>query len=148
MASNQGDDSGSKPPSAAELYGRAGDNPLTKHGGSSEGLEPGSEHACYGVRAGNQGVAMLDVRFMGGDRRALGYSFLVDVQFDRSGTITATFTGHTLTIEGRHLEVVYVALSEMRLWWVKPAPHLADMTDEVPDGEPFIERLAVEATGR
>ncbi len=107
--------------------------------------EPGEvvdARRAYSVVRGRRGqVLMLELRFMNGNRMALGYPYLVAVEFDASGTIVLEFSGRNVTIEGINLGPVYGALVNHSVGYLQ---ELDEERDAVSEGEPFIQGITVE----
>jgi hypothetical protein len=110
--------------------------------------EPGERvegHKAYSVIRGPRGqVLMLELRFMNGNRLALGYPYLVAVEFDASGTIVLQFSGRVVTVEGIGLGPVYSALLDHRVGYLQELDAERDSVDE---GEPFIQAIKAETVG-
>ncbi len=97
--------------------------------------------ACGSVLSGKQGhEVMLDLRFRTGDRKALSYSYLVSVEFDRSKGVTLEFTGHRVEIRGRNLEDVYQRLLFHRAGFIAESD--VGISDEAAQ-EPVIQDIKV-----
>lgn len=82
---------------------------------------------------------MLDLVQRDGTRTALSYSYLVSIRFEAGGALTLEFVGHTVTISGRNLEPVYIALKG------HTAQRIAESASEFDDGkaEVFVETIDI-----
>ena len=107
--------------------------------------EPGElveERRAYSVIRGRRGqLLMLEFRFANGNRTALGYPYLVGVDFDLSGVLVLQFSGRTVTVEGSNLLPVYEALLNHAVGYLQ---ELDAERDTVTEGEPFIQGMKVE----
>lgn len=110
--------------------------------------EPGElvdERRAYSVIRGRRGqLLMLEFRFANGNRMALGYPYLVGVDFDLSGSLVLQFSGRVVTVEGSNLLPVYQALLNHSVGYLQ---ELDAERDAVTEGEPFIEGIKVEMVG-
>jgi hypothetical protein len=77
---------------------------------------------------------MLEIRFKDGRRRALGYAWLHDVEFDPSAGMTLHFGGRKVKITGRNLNrelkpsiCLFDAIVRHRVPWVQEAAAPAAM---------------------
>jgi hypothetical protein len=102
----------------------------------STGEEPVDSLDDLGAFAALRGIhdraLMLELRHKDGRRRALGYAWLHDVQFDPSNGITLYFGKTKVTIEGRNLNTeirpgvrLFECIIRHRVPWVQEADEAA-----------------------
>ncbi len=110
--------------------------------------EPGElveERRAYSVIRGRRGqLLMLEFRLANGNRMALGYPYLVGVDFDLSGVLVLEFSGRTVTVEGSNLKPVFEALQNHAVGYLQ---ELDAERDQMEEGEPFIQGITVERVG-
>lgn len=100
------------------------------------------ERRAYSVIRGRRGqLLMLEFRFANGNRMALGYPYLVGVDFDLSGLLTLQFSGRVVTLEGSNLLPVYQALLNHSVGYLQ---ELDAERDTMTEGEPFVQGIKVE----
>jgi hypothetical protein len=130
--------------SALERFKRQASGPVPELVVSdTEAGEQIEERRAYSVVRGRRGqVLMLELRFMNGNRLALGYPYLVAVEFDLSGIITLQFSGRVVTVEGVNLGPVYMALLNHSVGYLQEQDAERDVMQE---GEPFIEAIRADA---
>ncbi len=58
---------------------------------------------------------MLELRMASGNAKALAYGYLVAMDFDPSQGIVIDFTGYKVTLKGRHLRPLFMALAAHRV---------------------------------
>ncbi|MEM8667414.1 MAG: hypothetical protein AAGG48_07860 [Planctomycetota bacterium] len=61
---------------------------------------------------------MLEFRWKDGSRRAIGYSYLVGIEFDNSSQIKIEFVGHSVKLRGRRLNDLFRRLMSHRVSFV------------------------------
>jgi hypothetical protein len=84
---------------------------------------------AFGLLRGTHDRAlMLELRFKDGKRRALGYAWLHDAEFDPSEGITLHFGGRKVKISGRNLNAeirpnvrLFQAIVRHRVPWIQEA---------------------------
>lgn len=105
---------------------------------------PVESSGCYGVRRSASGLSvMLDLRFQSGDRRALPYSHVYDVQFSEGKKITIALSEVTVEITGRRLTTIYERLVDQRLAWVQEKDRMDEFAEDSGD-DPVIDAIRVE----
>jgi hypothetical protein len=114
--------------------------PAVPAASEEEGAEERAE--CFGFMLANRQAIMLDLRQVKGDRKALGYSYLVSVDFDGGGCIVLHFTDCKVKVEGTNLLPLFRRLVLHRVSYIKvlEAMHAAAMADT----EPVVEAITVE----
>lgn len=85
---------------------------------------------------------MLDIRPRNKARLALPYTALRKVEYDPDANppLTITFSSHVVTVEGRHLESLYLAVVGQR---AQAIVEQNPRHDEEPDGVVWIESLRI-----
>lgn len=85
---------------------------------------------------------MLDIRPRNGARLALPYTALRKVEYDPDAMppLTITFSSHVVTVEGRHLESLYLAVVGQR---AQAVVEQNPRHDEEADGVVWIESLRI-----
>lgn len=110
--------------------------------------EPGElveERRAYSVIRGRRGqLLMLEFRLANGNRMAMGYPYLVGIDFDLSGVLALQFSGRTVTVEGSNLMPVFEALLNHAVGYLQ---ELDAERDQMEEGEPFIQGITVERVG-
>lgn len=67
------------------------------------------------ISADRQQKLMLELRLRSGNAKALAYSYLVAVDYDKSGGITMDFSGWDVTLGGKNLESLFSGLVAQRV---------------------------------
>ena len=70
-------------------------------------------------RVGAKPLLAVTFRFINGDSKSFQYSHLYSVDFDRSGTITLTFSGHSVKLTGRNLDALATRLEDHKRRFVQ-----------------------------
>src|ERR1700679_2545311 len=74
-------------------------------------LEPVEENRAFSIlSADRQHKLMVEFRLLGGNAKALAYSYLVAADFDPTVGIRLDFSGYTVAITGRNLRGLFDAL--------------------------------------
>ncbi len=96
---------------------------------SAEEVGVPDDLGAFGLLRGlHERALMLELRFKDGRRRALGYAWLHDAEFDPSEGITLHFGGRQVTISGQKLNAevrpnvrLFQALVAHRVPWISEA---------------------------
>jgi len=79
-------------------------------------FEPEATDAAYSIlSADRQRKVMVEFRLLGGNAKALAYSYLVALDIDPSDAIRMDFSGYTVTISGRNLRSLFEGLVSQRV---------------------------------
>ena len=65
-----------------------------------------------------------------GNMRALGYSYLIGLDFDPSKALVMEFTGRTVTLTGRNLMPIFKALAAHKVVWIREADPLSEPPED------------------
>lgn len=104
--------------------------------------ERAEERKCYSRIRGRRGqLLMIEFRLRNGDCWALEYSYLAGIKFDKSGVLVLKFSGHTVTIEGTRLRLIYAGLLDHAIGYVQ---EIDEERETALEGEPFVESIVVE----
>ncbi len=76
------------------------------------------ESECFGVESVRNLPACLDLRFLDGTRKAIPYSYILEIDYDPSGEIKITCSEKEVTIKGWNLEKLYDYLAKYRVRFV------------------------------
>jgi hypothetical protein len=120
----------------AELYGRRG-GPSPGEAATAAPLlaEPDEEQVedapAFGQLRGLRAQAvMLELRLKTGDLKAIGYSYLVGVDYNPGVGIVIDFTGHKVNVTGRNLLPIFNALVRHRVTYIREFDASADLAEE------------------
>lgn len=83
---------------------------------------------------------MLDFRTRGGDATGIAYSYLQTVRHNPSVGLMLSFTTHLVTLHGRNLGELYLALLDQAVQRIEEQGE----HDEEPEGAPVVSRLRIE----
>ena len=83
---------------------------------------------------------MLNLQWPAGDCKALGYPYLVEVDFNPSKAITLTFTNTKVILKGRNLTIGYEALIKHRVDTIR---EINEKRKELPETETVINEITV-----
>jgi hypothetical protein len=93
--------------------------------------EDGAEgYQAYKTGGDHRFEVMVTFRFHNGNLRALGYSYLVGLDFDPSKNLVLEFTNRTVTITGRNLTPLFKALAAHKVMWICEADPLSEPTED------------------
>ncbi len=85
------------------------------------------------VSADRHRKVMLELRLLGGNSKALAYSYLVAITFDPSHGIQMDFSGYTVTITGRNLRPLFDGLVSQRVAVVRETDSLQAEATAAPE---------------
>ncbi len=93
------------------------------------------EDAAEGYQAFKTGgdqrfEVMVTFRLKQGNFRALGYSYLVGLDFNPSKQLVMEFTSLKVTITGRNLTPLFKALAAHKVMWIWEVDPLAEPTED------------------
>ncbi len=86
--------------------------------------------------------AMLEIQFKTGDRSAFAYHTLGRAEFNPSAGITLAFSDLVVTLKGRCLDTLFVAIRQQQAVWVCESDRAT--CDLVPAAVPLVESVTVE----
>jgi hypothetical protein len=88
-------------------------------------FEPEATDAAYSIlSADRQQKRMVEFRLLGGNAKALAYSYMVAAEFDPSEGIRLDFSGYAVTITGRNLRSLFEGLVAQRVAVVRQMDEL------------------------
>lgn len=85
--------------------------------------------------------ALLDLWFESGNQRAISYSHLYDVQFDRSTGLVLAFSEHEVVVEGHCLDQLYRDLKRHRVVYIWEASE--QDSNLATDSQPLVTGITV-----
>jgi hypothetical protein len=86
--------------------------------------------------------AMVEFRFLGGNAKALAYSYLIGIDFDPSVGVVLDFSQYRVTLRGRNLRPVFENLAAHRVAFVRESdPLQAEAT--AAEGETVVTAIEV-----
>lgn len=97
--------------------------------GLPEPEEPADPFSMVNL-ARRQPQIMLVLRKKDGNCKALGYSYLVGIDFDPSEHVVLEFTGHKVTIRGRNLLPLFKGLVAHKIGLVQEVDERTDASEE------------------
>ena len=102
------------------------------------------EYRAFGHTSENSSgqSVMLELRWKDGRRKAIGYSYLVGVDFDNSSEIRLEFVGHRITVIGRRMAELFRRLVAHRVSFIQEIDPLH--AAEFPDDRPVVTEIRVE----
>ena len=86
---------------------------------------------------------MLELRKLNGNRKALGYSYLLGIDFDPSTGLLLEFTGYLVAITGHNLDRLYAGLVIHKIGSIRET----DPRREPPDGAAVIDSITIRRAG-
>jgi hypothetical protein len=79
-------------------------------------FEPEAADAAFSIlSADRQHKLMVEFRLLGGDAKALAYSYLVAAEFNPSVGVRLDFSGYAVTVTGRNLRALFEGLVAQRV---------------------------------
>ena len=102
---------------------------------------PSPAQAEYGQIEAEGTAVTLDLRKKNGDRETFPYSYLVRMQFDKSGIITLKFSDTKVTITGRNLTGLYDKLRDYKVTSIQEND---DRYDSASEDDLFISSIEIE----
>lgn len=103
----------------------------------------GGDYKAFGLpETYNAFPAMLEIQFKTGDRSAFAYHTLGRAEFNPSAGITLAFAELLVTLRGRALDALFVAIRQQQAVFVCEADRAT--RDLVPAAVPLVESVTVE----
>ncbi len=94
----------------------------SKEPASSREATPSRNPPCWGRERDRD---CLRIKTADGEELLLPYQHFLGAHFRRqeqTEALTITFSSHSITLEGRHLEEIVAALQEYAVDWIAPTP--------------------------
>ncbi len=123
------------PISLAEKFARKATTPEPGLTPPARNLEPATEDLAEGYQAYKIGgdhrfEVMVTFRLKNGNFRALGYSYLIGLDFNPSKQLVMEFTSVTVTITGRNLTPLFKALAAHKVVWISEVDAVSEPTED------------------
>lgn len=104
---------------------RARAEPAGESAETQVGEEPPEGSRAYSVTSADRlRKAMVEFRFLGGNAKALAYSYLIGIDFDPSAGVVLDFSQYRVTLRGRNLRPVFENLAAHRVAFVRESDAL------------------------
>lgn len=111
---------------------RANLDSIEQNGANDNEVEETIESDYFGVENIRNLPACLDLRFSDGTRKAIPYSYILEIDYEPSGEIKITCSEKEISIKGRDLGKLYDYLIVYRVRFVKEQAHVnVDNTNQV-----------------
>ena len=126
----------------AELRGESEDTLEIAEELEAEEVVAGKKEPFSNLSADRMHKVMLELRFKGGNAKALAYSYLVEIDFNPSKEIVLDFTAYEVRLVGRNLHSLFSGLTAQRVAFVQETDdYYAEAT--LDDAEPVITQIKV-----
>jgi len=111
------------------------------------GAGQGGDYKAFGLtETYNAFLPMLEIQFRTGDRSAFAYHTLGRAEFNPSTGITLTFSDLVVTLRGRALDALFVAIRQQQAVFVCEADRAT--RELVPPAVPLVESVTVDPARR